>query len=95
MVRGLKQARLWLPGVGERAALVAEQAGLDQRLGDGGAVLVDEWPTRAPAGAMDRGRHEPFAAARLAQNEDGRRATRGLGLTPEQPGELIADSPHP
>ena len=38
---------------------------------------------------------EPFAAARLAQNEDGRRATRGLGLTPEQPGELIADSPHP
>ena len=42
-----------MPGVGERAPFVAEQLGLEQVLGDGGAVDLDELRLRSRAAPVD------------------------------------------
>ena len=49
LVRQLELAELLRVRVGERAALVAEELALEQRLGDGGAVERDERLARARA----------------------------------------------
>src|SRR5262249_56279064 len=51
-VGGLEETGLGLTGVGERAALETEELGLQQRLGDRGAVHVDERTLGARPGAM-------------------------------------------
>src|SRR5262249_56802025 len=87
---GLEQAGLGLPGARERAALPAEQLGLEQGLGDGRAIHGDERRAGADAGTVDRLGDQTLAGSRLAEEEDGRRAPGGLGLASEHAGELLA-----
>src|SRR5258707_100894 len=61
---------------GERALLMAEQFALEQRLGQRGAVDLDERPRPAIRSGMDRLSHELFAGAGLARHEHGRRRAR-------------------
>ena len=59
-------------GVGEGAALVAEQLALDQRLGNRPAVDRHERPVTALAGGVNRVRHQLLAGAVLAHHQHGR-----------------------
>ena len=63
---------------GERALLVAEQLGLEDRLGDRGAVDRDERALRARAVVVERAREQLLAGAALAEQQHGRLARRGL-----------------
>jgi hypothetical protein len=88
----LEEAGLGLAGIGERPALVAEQLGLEQGLGDRGAVDVDEGAAGAGAGAVQGAGEEALAGAGLAAEEDRRRPRGGRGarqdlfqLLPEPP----------
>ena len=56
-------------GARERAAHVAEQLALDQRLGQGRAVQADERLARARRERVDRSRDQFLADARLARDE--------------------------
>src|SRR6185436_9336330 len=58
-------------GTRERAAHVPEELGLEQRLGDGGAVEGHERRTRARARVVERPRDELLAGATLARDADG------------------------
>ena len=71
-VRSLKESRLALTRIGERAALHAEQLGFDEVLRDRGAVDLDPRPLAPPAGAMDGAREEPLAHAGLALDQERR-----------------------
>src|SRR5512143_2026425 len=76
----LEDAFLGGDGAGECAAHVAEQLGLKQRLGDGGAV--DGYKGHVPAGAVvvdDPGK-ELFAGPGLAKQKD---AAPGIGDLPD------------
>jgi len=73
-VRGLEEARLGAPRVGEGAALVAEHLGFEQGLGDRRAVDVHEGPIRARPGPMDHPGEQPLARAGLALDQDRRQA---------------------
>ena len=76
----LEEPRLGLAGVGEGAALEAEQLGLEQRLGDGRAVDVHERAARPRAVPMDGVGQQSLAGAGLAEDEDGRQpAPRARG----------------
>ncbi len=78
---------------GERAALVAEQLGLDQLLGDGGAVHLHEGLGRQRAGSVDGLGDQLFAGSRLAGDQDaraGRRHLRDLRLQ-RLHGRAVAD----
>ncbi len=68
----LEPPELLLDRTGERALLVAEQLALEQRLGQRGAVDLDERAVRAPAQAVDRARDQLLARAGLARDEHGR-----------------------
>ena len=68
----LEEARLGLLGIGEGAALEAEQLALEHRLRDRRAVEIDERPGRAWAGAMDQPGQLRLAGAGLALDQDGR-----------------------
>ena len=57
-------------GTGEGAALVAEELGLHQVLGNGGAVDFNERLGAATAAFVERGRDEFLAGAALAGDED-------------------------
>jgi hypothetical protein len=94
-MRGLEEPGLRLTRVGEGPALPAEQLGLQERLGNSRAVDVDEGAPRARAGAVDRPRHEPLARTGLPQDEDGRRASRGVGLAREHARDLLSQGGHP
>ncbi len=73
-VSRLEQPRLGLAGVREGAALEAEKLRLDEGLGDGRAVDVDERAAcPRPHPVQDAG-DETLAAPRLAQEEHGRQA---------------------
>ena len=73
-VGDLEESGLGVTGVGERPALEPEELGLQQRLGDRGAVEIDERPVRARAGAMKGAGQEPLARPGLALDQDrGRR----------------------
>ena len=85
-VRGLEQTGLRLARLGEGAALVAEQLGLEQRLRDRRAVDVDERPAGPGAHAVEEPRHQPLAGAGLAGDEHRgrpRRAPPGLHEPPD------------
>src|SRR5207247_844915 len=62
----LELADLLLGGARERSLLVPEQLGLDQLLGDGGAVHLHEPLAAAQAVAMDGPRDELLADAALS-----------------------------
>ncbi len=65
-VRQLEAPRLGADGAGEGALVVAEQLRLHERLGDGGAVDLDERP-RVPRGVLvQRARDQLLAGPRLA-----------------------------
>ena len=85
----LDQARLRLPGIRECAALVSEQFGLEERLGDGRAVHLDEPRTRSRAALMDDVRDQPLAGARLAGDHDRRKPSQ-VGFAREQGSNLLA-----
>ena len=59
-------------GTAERAAHVAEELTLDERLRYGAAVDRDEGTERARGLRMQRARHDVFSRPRLALDEDGR-----------------------
>src|SRR5205814_884140 len=65
-------------GIGERAALVAEELALEQILRDGAAVHGDERAAAPARPAMDGARDELFADAALARDERGRLVVRDL-----------------
>src|SRR3989442_3083645 len=75
--RRLKESRLRTLRVREGTALEAEQLRLQQRLGNRRAVDFDEGAGRPRAGTVDDPRDEPLAGARLALDEDGRKAAGG------------------
>ncbi len=67
----LEAARLALGGAGERAFLVAEQLGLEQRLRNRGAVDGDERRGHALAQGMKRAREQFLAGAAFALEQHG------------------------
>src|SRR2546425_2857148 len=89
---GLEQARLRLACVGESATLVAKQLRLEQGLGDGRAVDVDERPVAAGSSLMDCTGKETLTCAGLAEDHDGREAP-SAGLTGEDLSYLRAYRP--
>ena len=72
---------------GERAARVAEQLALEQRLGDGAAVDRDERPGRARRLVVDEPRDPLLARAALAGDEHG-------GVDLGHPARQVHDLPH-
>ena len=70
-MRGLEEAGLGATGVGEGAALVAEELGFDEVLGHRGAVEVHEGRTGPRARSMEHAGDQPLAAACLALEEHG------------------------
>src|SRR5262249_12759087 len=70
--RGLEQAAARRERAGERAALVAEQLRLEQRLGQRGVVDDHEGPRGPRAGAVNRARDQLLAGPGLALDQDGR-----------------------
>ena len=73
-----KRPLRWAIGAGERALLVAEELALDERVGQRGAVELDEGPGPARAQVVDRVGDELLADAGLALQEDGARGGRHL-----------------
>ena len=72
MPRGrLKQAGLGAFGIGEGPGLEAEQLRLQQRLGDGRAVDLEERPRGARAAVVDDAGDQPLAGAGFALEQDG------------------------
>src|SRR5262249_39255666 len=88
----LEEPGLRLAGIGGRAALVAEQLGFQEAVGDRGAVDVDEWGAGARTGAVDGPGDEAFAGAGFAVQEDGRGTGRRRGAG-EDVLELVAEAP--
>ena len=86
-IRDLELAQLALRGAGERAALVAEELGFEQRIGNGGAVDGDKRPVRARAQRVQRARKQFLAGAALAF-EQHRRVGAGRAL------DLLRHVPH-
>ena len=76
-VGGLEEAGLGAAGIGEGAALEAEELGFEQGVGDGGAVDVDEGAVVAGAGVVDEAGDQALAGAGLAVEEDGGEAAAG------------------
>ena len=74
----LEAARLGADRAGEGALLVAEQLGLHQRLGDGGAVDLDERPVLRGELLVQRLGDQLLAGARLAGDEHRRRRVGDL-----------------
>jgi hypothetical protein len=93
-VRRLEQSGLGLAGIGERAALEAEELGLQQRLGNRAAVDVHERTGGPRATAVDRRGQEPLARPRLAENEDRRKPPRGSGGGAQQASDLLPHRHH-
>ena len=90
-VGDLEESGLGLARVGERAALEAEQLGLDQGLRDGGAVDVHERRAGAAARPVDGRGQQPLAGSGLAENQDRRQSAAGSRRRSEEPTDLLAD----
>ena len=78
-VGGLELAAAARHGAGEGAALVAEELGLDQLLGDGGAVDLDEGRLAPRRQGVDGAGHQLLAGAVLAVDEHAPVGGRGDG----------------
>jgi hypothetical protein len=87
-VRSLEQARLGVPGIGERAALVPEQLGLEHGLRDRRAVEVHEWAARPRTMAMKELGDQPLACSGLAQDQNGRESAAVAGER-KQPAKIV------
>jgi hypothetical protein len=92
-VRGLKEAGLGVARVGEGAALEAEQLGLQEGLGNRGAVDVDERRLAPRAGSMKRPGDQALAATRLALEENRRQPLTGA-LPGEEPAQRLPHLVH-
>src|SRR2546425_3678540 len=90
----LEKPGLRLPGVGERAALVAKQLGLKQVLRDGGPAQFDELSPRPRAGLMDDASEQSFAGAGLAGDQE-RREPAEPSLPREERPKLPAEGRDP
>ncbi len=66
----LEPAAMLPVGAGERAALVAEQFGFEEGLGQRGNVHGHERALGSRAGVVDRAGHQLLARAALAPNQD-------------------------
>jgi hypothetical protein len=78
-VRGLEEAALSPPRIGEGSTLEPEQLRLEQRVWDGRAVDVNEGAVGAGARAVNEPRHETLACAGATLQEDRRLASPRLG----------------
>src|SRR5207245_10465933 len=86
----LEESRLRLAGVGERAALVPEQLGLEERFRNRRAVDRHERAIGPRPDTVDQPGDEPLARARLAVEEDrGQMARTELAI--EQTPDLFPD----
>jgi hypothetical protein len=74
----------------ERPLFVAEELGLDHRLGDGRAVERDEGLVRPRRERVQRARHQLFARAALAPDEHVRARRRELADVGPQPPHRLA-----
>src|SRR3989442_655148 len=105
LMRGLNQPLLGNPGVGEGPTLEPEQLRLEQCLGNGGTVDVDERAGGPPPRPVEEPRDESLSRAGLAEQQHGRQAAtlRDLsqpphlhsqavepGAAPDQPGRRKA-----
>src|SRR5213593_2223951 len=90
----LEKPGLRLPGVGERAALVAKQLGLKQVLRDGGPAQFDELSPRPRTGLMDDASEQSFAGAGLAGDQQ-RREPAKPSLPREERPKLLAKGRDP
>ena len=98
----LEEAALRSLGIGEGASLEAEELGLEHRLGNGGAVHVDEGRARASAAVVQHARDQAFAGPGLAGQQHGRRVRvagevegcEALDLGP-QPGHRLPVAQYP
>jgi hypothetical protein len=75
----LEASQLALEGAGERALLVAEQLGLDQRVGDGGRVHGHERLVASRALPVDGAGDQLLAGAALAGDQHRGRRARDVG----------------
>src|SRR5882724_13054906 len=90
----MEQASLRVMGVGEGAPFEAEQFGLEQSLGNRGAVDRDEQPGRPRPGLMNGSGEQALARPRLAEDQDGRKAAC-LRMPSEKLLDLRSDGHHP
>jgi hypothetical protein len=79
------------PSTSPRRTYARAPASLEQGLGDGPAVDVDEGPGGAGARPVEDPGEEPLAGTRLAQDEDRRQSPRSLRLAVEQALDLLSD----
>src|SRR5438093_2630495 len=77
VARRLEEPATVTLGAGERPAQVTEELALEERLGNGGAVLHQEGRLRARAAAVGGARQELLAGAGLTLEEDGHGAPGG------------------
>ena len=90
----LEQTGFCLMGIGERTPLETEQFGLEQSLGNRGAVDRDERPGRPRPGLMNGSGEQALARPRLAEDQDGRKAAC-LRMPSEKLLDLRSDGHHP
>jgi hypothetical protein len=93
-VGDLEESDLRLLGVGECSALVAEQLRLEQGLGDGCAIDVNEGAAGARTRPVQPPSEETLACPRFTVYENGREAA-GLGLVMKQPPDLFPEGLDP
>ena len=86
----LEETGLGLTRIGEGPALEAEQLGLEEGVGNRGAVDLDERSRRAGAGPVQGAREEPLARAGLPQDQE-RRKPAALDPVREDPPHRIPD----
>jgi hypothetical protein len=82
-------AGLVLLGVGECPLLVTEQLGLDQSVGDGGAVDRDERPIPARTQVVDRSGDQLLAGSGFAFDQDRALAVGDQGQCLEEPLHVV------
>jgi hypothetical protein len=83
----LEAAALESVRAGEGAALVPEELGFDERLGQGGAVEGDEWTVGTRAGVVDGAGQHLLPGAGLAAEQHGRVRGRNLARLVDGRGE--------
>ena len=89
-VRRLEEARLGLAGIGEGPPLEAEQLRFEERLGDCGAVQLDERSRCPGARPVEGPGKQSLPRPGLALDQDGRQPAP-LGPAREQPPDRVAD----
>ena len=90
-MRGLKQSGFCLSGVGERAALEAEQLGFEQAFRNRRAAHIDEWTVAPRAAAVEQPGEQAFARAGFALQQYRWEAMRALSSGEQLPGLLAHD----